>query len=79
MSAVNDKDTYWPTKPDLRKVPANAVPYGDAICTRGNSVWAAYVEGVIVCLAATAAECRRKYLQVRREHDMKRMGNWKGE
>jgi hypothetical protein len=47
---------------DVRKVPADSVPYGESISTRGDYVWCAYDErGTLVCVAATADEARRKY------------------
>lgn len=49
---------------DVRKVPADSVPYGDCISTNGTHVWSAYDErGTLVCVAATAKEARRKYLK----------------
>jgi hypothetical protein len=48
-------------KPTIRKVLADSVPYGRDICAHGNHVWAAYSDGVLVCVAATAPEARRKY------------------
>ena len=50
-------------KPTVKKIPADSVPYGRDICTRGDSVWAAYSEGVLICIGATADEARRKYRQ----------------
>jgi hypothetical protein len=50
-----------PDNAELRKVPADSVPYGDAICTRGHSVWAVYDGDRLVCVAATANEAREKY------------------
>ena len=52
---------------ELHKVPADSVPYGESISTRGDYVWAAYDDrGALVCVAATAKEVRRKYLQRKR-------------
>ena len=56
-------------KPTIRKQPASSVRYGDAIATRGNSVWCAYSDGELICVAATAKEACRKYLRIRQEHD----------
>lgn len=49
------------TMPTVRKVPADSVPYGTDICTRGNSVWAAYDGDVVVAVAPTADEARKKW------------------
>ncbi len=46
---------------EVHKVPADSVPYGDAITQYGGCVWCAYDDGVLVCVAATAPEARRKY------------------
>lgn len=48
---------------DVRKVPADSVPYGDSISRNGRIVWAAYDGETLVCVAATAPEARRKYMQ----------------
>ena len=45
-------------KPTVRKIPADSVPYGRDICTRGSHVWAAYSDPVLVCIAATRKEVR---------------------
>jgi hypothetical protein len=47
--------------PTIRKVPADFVPFGADICTRGRSVWAAYDGDKLVVVAATAKEARLKY------------------
>jgi len=47
--------------PTIRRVPADSVPYGPDICTRGSYVWGAYDGDRLVCVAATAPEARRKY------------------
>jgi hypothetical protein len=57
-------DVQW--APTIRKVPADSVPYGDAICTRGHHVWAAYDADRLVCVGATAKEARSKYRRIRR-------------
>lgn len=47
---------------DVRKVPADSVPYGSSISRNGRTVWAAYdANGTLVAVAATAPEARRKY------------------
>lgn len=51
-------------KPTIRKVLASTVPYGDAICTRGKHVWAAYSDGVLVCVGATSKQARMLYQRV---------------
>ena len=52
---------------DVRKVPANSVPYGESISTRGDYVWCAYDDrGTLVCVAATAKGARRKYRERKR-------------
>lgn len=48
-------------KPTVKKVPADSVPYGTDICTRGNSVWAAYSGEELIAVGATAKEARAKY------------------
>lgn len=52
---------------DVRKVPAESVPYGESISTRGDYVWCAYDDrGTLVCVAATANEARRRYCERKR-------------
>jgi len=46
---------------DVRKLPAEAVPYGTSISLNGRHVWGAFDDDVLVCVAATADEARRKY------------------
>jgi hypothetical protein len=48
-------------KIDVRKVPADSVPYGSSISHNGKTVWAAYDGERLVCVAATAPQARRKY------------------
>ena len=51
-----------PHPPTVRKVPADAVPYGSSISRNGRTVWAAYDEaGTLIAVAATSDEVRRKY------------------
>jgi hypothetical protein len=52
-------------QPTVKKVPAESVPYGTDICTRGNSVWAAYSGEELVVVAATKKEVLRKYRSAR--------------
>jgi hypothetical protein len=47
--------------PTLRKVPADAVPYGRVISLNGKHVWVAYDGEKLVAAAASANEARRKY------------------
>jgi hypothetical protein len=69
-------------KPTIRKVLATSVPYGDAICTRGEHVWAAYSDGVLVCVGATSKEARELYQRARLNGGYGRppepMPNWIG-
>lgn len=51
-------------KPTIRKVPADSVPFGEDICQRGNSVWAAYDGERLVCVAPTAKEARLRYQRI---------------
>jgi hypothetical protein len=53
-----------PNPPTVRKIRADSVPYGDSISRNGRTVWVVLEEERVVCVAATAAEVRRKY----REH-----------
>lgn len=59
----NRLDAYKPPVPvDIRKVPADSVPYGTSISRNGKHVYGAYdINGQLVCVAATAGEARRKY------------------
>ena len=45
----------------MRKVPADSVPYGASISRNGSTVWAAYYDGQLVGVAATADAARRKW------------------
>ncbi len=53
---------------DVRKVPADSVPYGSSISRNGKFVWCAYDGERLVCVAATAPEARRKYREAKRPH-----------
>jgi hypothetical protein len=55
-----------PVRLDIRKVPAESVPYGESISRNGKFVWAAYDNGVLVAVGATAGEARRKYREAKR-------------
>ena len=50
----------WPEL-EIRKVPADSVPFGDSISRNGRTVRAAYHNGMLVALADTAEAARRKY------------------
>ena len=54
-------------KPRIVKQPADSVPFGENICTRGHSVWCAYDGDRLVCVGATSKEARERY-QVARLH-----------
>jgi len=47
--------------PTIRKQPADSVPYGESISTRGGCVYCAYDGDRRVATAATAGEVRRMY------------------
>jgi hypothetical protein len=51
--------------PTCKKVPADTVPFGPDVCTRGEHVWAAYSGETLVCIATTKKEVLRKYQRVR--------------
>jgi len=53
----------------VRKVPAESVPYGDSISRNGRTVWAGFDGERVVCAAATADECRVKWIAWKREQD----------
>jgi hypothetical protein len=52
------RDAAYPT---IRKQPADSVPYGPDISTTGKWVYVAYDGDVLVAVAATVREARRKY------------------
>lgn len=53
--------------PTVRKVPASSVFLGDSISRDGMWVWVAYdAQGTLIAVAATSAEVRRKYRDLRR-------------
>jgi hypothetical protein len=54
-------------KPTIVKVLASTVPYGDAICTRGEHVWCAYDGDRLVCVGATSKQARERYQRARLE------------
>jgi hypothetical protein len=49
---------------NIKKVPANSVPYGESISRNGLTVWIAMDGERVVCVAATSAEVRRKYREL---------------
>jgi hypothetical protein len=53
---------------DVRKVPAETVPYGTDISLNGRTVWAAFHEDRVVAVAASAKEARRKYVDWQRRN-----------
>lgn len=59
-------------RPDVRKVPASSVPYGECVCRHGQHVYAAYEPGTgrLVCIGSTALEARRKYREARLKERM---------
>jgi hypothetical protein len=54
---------------DVRKVPADSVPHGDAVSRNGRTVWAAYDSETLIAVGATANEARGKYREVRRQKE----------
>ena len=50
-----------PPSVSVRKIPASSVEYGESVSLNGQTVWAVYDDGVLVCIAPTAPEARRKY------------------
>jgi hypothetical protein len=53
-----------PHPPTVRKVPADSVPFGSDI---SHNVWAAHDEaGILIAVAATSDEVRRKYRSLQR-------------
>src|ERR1700722_17592674 len=74
MDSTKTMWTVWPDwtvgtlmqmKPSIRKQPADSVPFGIDICTRGKHVWCAYSGETLVCVAATKKEALRKYQRAR--------------
>lgn len=49
------------SKVDVRKVPANSVPFGEQVSGNGKTVWAVYLDGVLLCLGRTAKEAKHNY------------------
>lgn len=47
--------------PQVRKVRADSVPFGEDICRHGKHVWCAYDGDVLIAVTATADEARRKW------------------
>lgn len=52
--------------PEVRKVRADSVPYGESISRNGRTVWAAYDGERLVAVGATAEEARRKGREARK-------------
>lgn len=61
-------DVQLPRNAELKKVPADSVPYGSSVCRRGESVWAVYVDGQLCAIGATAKEARRAYCRSYQGH-----------
>ena len=61
--AMTQKYLAW--TPTLKKVPADSVPFGTDICTRGTSVWAAYSRNRLIAVGATKKEAEQKYQRAR--------------
>lgn len=61
------RTAYRPDPPGLSivRVEAASVPYGTDISRNGKSCWAAYLDGVLIGVAATADGARRKYREWR--------------
>jgi hypothetical protein len=55
--------------PEVRKIPASSVPYGDSITRNGRTVFAAYYDGTLVSVGATAGEARAKFRQEMRRRE----------
>ena len=53
-----------PNAPTIRKVPASSVFLGESISRNGRTVWIALDGERIICVAATAAEARRKAYRI---------------
>jgi len=56
----------YPRRPseriDVRKVPADSVPFGESISRNGRTVWAAYdKDGTLIAIAPTADQARAKF------------------
>ena len=52
-------------EPTFEKCPADSVPYGDAVSTRGGYVWVAFEGERIVCVGATKREAEQKYRRIK--------------
>ncbi len=50
-----------PPELEIRRVPADSVPYGESISRNGRTVFAAYHSGELVAVAETADAARRKW------------------
>ena len=63
---------------DVRKVPADSVPYGEQVSPNGRYVWAVYLAGELLCLGRTAAEARNNFYGARARLDADRLLKAKG-
>lgn len=64
----NKVHRYPPEHIDTRKISADSVTYGRDISGGRDFVWGAYDNGVLVAVAATAPEARRKYREKMNAH-----------
>jgi hypothetical protein len=55
--------------PELRKVPADSVPYGSSISRNGKTVWVAYFAGTLIAVGTTAGEARAKFREEMRRRE----------
>lgn len=55
-----------PNPPTVRKVLANSVPYGESISRNGRTVWVALEGERVICVAASSAEVRRRFYDIRK-------------
>lgn len=64
----NRLGAYKPDAPiDVRKVPANSVPYGESISRNGLTVWVVMDGDSVASVGATSQEVRRKYRDRKRD------------
>jgi len=56
--------TYAERFPEMsvRKVGASSVPFGESVSRNGKTCWAAYHDGQLIAVGATADEARGKYI-----------------
>jgi hypothetical protein len=64
------RSAYRPDPPSLtiRKVRVDIVWYGPDTSRDGRTLWGAFDNGQLVCVAATAGECRRRYREITRRN-----------